>query len=74
LAREALYPEAIWTERKTRADLLMKGRRYNDAATEYRDLLNQVSAADRPPIELAMADAVYRGAEGGGQAGAAFDG
>jgi len=57
-------PGAIWTERKTRADLLMKGRRYNDAATEYRDLLNQVSAADRPPIELAMADAVYRGGRG----------
>src|SRR4029077_18222512 len=42
----------------------MKGRRYGDAATEYRDLLNQVSAADRPPIELAMADALYRGGRG----------
>ncbi len=64
LGAGGLLPGAIWTERKTRADLLMKGRRYGDAATEYRDLLNQVSAADRPPIELAMADALYRGGRG----------
>jgi soluble lytic murein transglycosylase len=64
LGAGGVLPGAIWTERKTRADLLMKGRRYNDAATEYRDLLNQVSAADRPPIELAMADALYRGGRG----------
>src|SRR6202049_729086 len=59
-------PGVIWTRRKTRADLLMKGRRYNDAATEYRDLLNSVSAADRPPVDLAMADALYRGGRGRG--------
>src|SRR6266566_2793664 len=28
--------------RRTRADLLMKGRRFSDAAAAYRDLLNQV--------------------------------
>jgi soluble lytic murein transglycosylase len=47
-------------QRKTRADLLMKGRRYADAVDAYRDLLSVVSPADRPATELAMADALHR--------------
>src|SRR2546428_711215 len=46
--------------RRTRADLLMKGRRFNDAAAAYRDLLNQVDSNDRPAIQLAMAEALRR--------------
>src|SRR5437016_2629006 len=46
--------------RRTRTDLLMKGRRFNDAAAAYRDLLNQVDSNDRPAIQLAMAEALRR--------------
>src|SRR6266480_4712824 len=46
--------------RRTRADLLMKGRRFSDAAAAYRDLLNQVDSSDRPAIQLAMAEALRR--------------
>jgi len=46
--------------RRTRADLLMKGRRFSDAAAAYRDLLNQVNSNDRPAVQLAMAEALRR--------------
>lgn len=45
-------------ERRARADLLAKGKRYSEAADEYRELLNQVSPAERPPLELSMAEAL----------------
>jgi soluble lytic murein transglycosylase len=48
-------------QRKTRADLLMKGRRYSDAADEYRELAAHATPADRPAAELALADALHRG-------------
>ena len=44
--------------RRTRADLLMKGKRFNDAANEYRDLLTQVDSGDRQQIQLLMAVAL----------------
>ncbi|MFZ0805661.1 MAG: transglycosylase SLT domain-containing protein [Candidatus Sulfotelmatobacter sp.] len=47
-------------QHKTRAELLMKARRYNDAAEEYRELLIHLSAAERPEVELALADALHR--------------
>jgi soluble lytic murein transglycosylase len=47
-------------QRKTRADLLMKARRYGDAADEYRELASQATPADRPAAELALADALHR--------------
>ncbi|PYX32578.1 MAG: lytic transglycosylase [Acidobacteria bacterium] len=53
-------PAATAAQRKSRADLLMKGRRYADAVDAYRDLLSVVSPADRPATELAMADALHR--------------
>jgi soluble lytic murein transglycosylase len=46
--------------RRTRADLLAKGKRYNDAADEYRDLLSGASPSDRPDIQLAMAVALHK--------------
>src|SRR5215475_11158810 len=46
--------------RKTRADLLMKARRYADAADEYRDLAIHATPAERPAAELALADAMHR--------------
>jgi soluble lytic murein transglycosylase len=45
---------------KSRADLLLKGRRFADAASEYHRLLDQVGAADRPPLQLALGVALRR--------------
>jgi soluble lytic murein transglycosylase len=47
-------------ERKTRADLLLKGRRYADAAEEYKDLLEQVGPDDRGGIQLSLATALLK--------------
>jgi soluble lytic murein transglycosylase len=47
-------------QRKTRADLLMKARRYSDASDEYRELASHATPADRPAVELALADALHR--------------
>jgi len=49
---------ASFAERKTRADLLAKGKQYNEAANEYRDLLNDAGAEGRLPIQMAMAEAL----------------
>jgi soluble lytic murein transglycosylase len=48
------------TERRNRADLLYKARRWNEAASEYRDLLDEVSAADRPALQLKLATALEK--------------
>ncbi len=47
-------------ERRTRADLLFRARRYSDAAGEYRDLLDLVPAAERPALQLALASSLQR--------------
>ncbi len=49
------------TERRTRADLLFKAKRYSDAADEYRDLLDEVTPAERPGIQLALATSLEKG-------------
>ncbi len=46
--------------RRTRADLLMKGKQFSDAANEYRILLDAVLPADRPAIEITLAEALRR--------------
>ena len=46
--------------RRTRADLLAKGKRFSEAADEYRALLNVVTPNDRPDVELALAVALRR--------------
>jgi soluble lytic murein transglycosylase len=48
------------TQRSTRAELLMKGRRYSDAVEEFRDLAIHSSPENRVSSELALADALYR--------------
>jgi soluble lytic murein transglycosylase len=45
---------------KTRADLLMKARRYADAADEYHELAIHAAPAERPAAALALADALHR--------------
>jgi soluble lytic murein transglycosylase len=47
-------------QRKTRADLLMKAKRYNDAVDEYRELATHADPESRPAAQLALADALHR--------------
>ena len=61
LKKLAATPETqppSFAERKTRADLLAKGKQYNEAANEYRGLLNDAGAESRLPIQMAMAEAL----------------
>ena len=46
-------------DRKNRADLVARGRRYPEAADAYRELLNEATATDRPGIQLALAESLY---------------
>jgi soluble lytic murein transglycosylase len=45
---------------RTRADLLMKGKQFSDAASEYRILTTEVTPADRPAVEISLAEALRR--------------
>src|SRR6201987_5336764 len=56
----AAIPPVTLLDRRTRADLLMKGKRYADAAEEYRGLLDEVPPAERPSILLALATALQK--------------
>jgi soluble lytic murein transglycosylase len=47
-------------ERHTRADLLFKAKHYADAAHDYHDLVEEVSPADRPQVQLALAGALEK--------------
>ena len=49
-----------FAERKTRADLLARGRRFQDAADAYRELLNGSPPEDKPVLQLALAENLYR--------------
>jgi soluble lytic murein transglycosylase len=60
LASSSALPPLGPNARRSRADLLAKGKRFNEAADEYRDLLNVVSQNDRPDIELALGMALRR--------------
>ena len=63
LASTTQLPPLGLNGRRTRADLLAKGKRFSDAADEYRDLLSVVSPSDRPEIQLALAVALRRSGE-----------
>jgi len=47
-----------FAERKMRAELLAKGKQYNEAANEYRGLLNDAGAENRLAIQMAMAESL----------------
>jgi soluble lytic murein transglycosylase len=47
-------------ERRTRADLLFKAKHYAEAAHDYHDLVEEVSPADRPQVQLALAGALEK--------------
>jgi soluble lytic murein transglycosylase len=44
--------------RRTRAGLLAKGKQFSDAANEYRELLNEVSEAERFTVQVELAEAL----------------
>ena len=58
LAAPSKLPPPGLEARHTRADLLAKGKQFSEAANEYRDLLGEVSADDRPTVQIALADAL----------------
>lgn len=45
---------------KARADALSSGRRYRDAATDYRELLSLATPEDRPSVQVALAGALHK--------------
>jgi soluble lytic murein transglycosylase len=55
----SLLPPTL-AQKQSRADLLYKGKRYSDAANAYRDLLADVSDANRASTELSLADALRK--------------
>jgi len=57
----AQSPAPTFTDRKTRADLLFKGKRYDDAANAYRELSDAADPSVRPALQLAWAAALRRG-------------
>ena len=58
--KECRQPPPTAGNCKTRADLLMKARRYNDAADEYREIAIHASPENRPAAVLWLADAMHR--------------
>jgi soluble lytic murein transglycosylase len=60
LASTAQLPPIGLNGRRTRADVLAKGKRFSDAADEYRGLLSVSSPSDRPDIQLALAVSLHR--------------
>jgi soluble lytic murein transglycosylase len=60
LASTTQLPPFGLNGRRARADLLAKGKRYSDAADEYRDLIPVASPSDRPDIQLALAIALHK--------------
>jgi soluble lytic murein transglycosylase len=48
-----------FAERRSRAEALARAKRYADAADAYRDLLRDASSADKPAIQLALAESLH---------------
>jgi soluble lytic murein transglycosylase len=53
-------PSTTAAERKTRAELLIKGRRYADAADEFSQMAIHAAPEARPALVLDLADALHR--------------
>jgi len=58
LAATTQLPPPSLEQRKTRADLLATGKQFSEAANEYYDLLDELNPAERPAMQLAMAEAL----------------
>ncbi|MFZ0801993.1 MAG: transglycosylase SLT domain-containing protein [Terriglobales bacterium] len=64
LAALAQIPPVGAEARRTRADLLMKGKQFSEAANEYRALAAAALPPDRPAIEITLAEALRRAGQG----------
>jgi len=53
-------PATTAAQRKARAELLIKGRRYADAASEFAQLVANATPETRIEAQLALADALHR--------------
>ncbi len=60
IASTAALPAPSIAERKTRADLLLQGRRFADAAQDYRGLAHDAPPADAPSFTAALGYALFR--------------
>jgi soluble lytic murein transglycosylase len=60
LKKLPLTPLGTHPQLKTRAELLVKAHRYNDAADADRELLTEAAPAERTTIMLDLADALHR--------------
>ncbi|MGH9670050.1 MAG: transglycosylase SLT domain-containing protein [Terriglobales bacterium] len=60
LSERAKLPPPTQAERKQRADLLLQGKRYREAAEEYRNLLSESHLADENGARLGLGAALFR--------------
>ncbi len=52
-------PPPTFEDQRTRADLLARAKKYSDAADAYRDLLRAALPADKPFVQLALAEMLH---------------
>ena len=52
-------PPPTFADRKSRADLLAHAKKFSEAADAYRDLLREAAPADKPAIQLALAESLH---------------
>lgn len=64
LGPSAKLPPPTLAERKDRIDLLVKGKQYNEAADEYRGVIDESAPAERPALQLAMVEALRHAGRG----------
>lgn len=55
----ALQPEGSYAERRSRAEILLKGKHYQQAVTELGPVTDQASATDLTHLQIEFADALY---------------
>ena len=48
-----------FAERRSRADVLARAKRYSEAADAYRDLMRDASSADKAAMQLALAESLH---------------
>jgi len=48
-----------FAERRSRADVLARAKRYSEAADAYRDLMRDASSADKPAMQLGLAESLH---------------
>jgi soluble lytic murein transglycosylase len=59
LARQALLPPPSFTDRKTRADLLLQSHHFSDAAVEYQALVKDAPPDALPAVQVSLGGALW---------------